>query len=432
MLIKLRVEKAPSQSYITQLWNNDIFSAGNKSRKYSKESFIHPWSRYFTIVLFSIAALTAVYWAIHAPQKLWPSVTAVLIVACPCSLLLSATFSFGSMQRIFGKNRLYLKNAAVIESLAGITQIVFDKTGTLTQGSQGKVLYVGETLEPEEEAGVHSVAAQSSHVLSKAIAASLRPGSRNIMVPQQFKETTGSGLAAIINERTIRMGSASYIEGIDEKSSPATKSRVHVKINDHYKGYYEITNRYRPGLQQMASRLSGQGYGLHLLSGDNDSERENIRSLFGDKANILFGQTPQQKLEYIAQCRAKGDRVLMIGDGLNDAGALMQADCGIAVSDDAARFSPACDAIIDGRMVSRLPDLLAYARWNKRIVTAGFVLSILYNIVGISFAVQGKLSPLVAAILMPLSSISIVSLAGFLSGFVAGRLGLSRKAAEEK
>ena len=115
----------------------------------------------------------------------------------------------------------------------------------------------------------------------------------------------------------------------------------------------------------------------------------------------------------------------MIGEGLNDAGALMQSDTGIAVSDNTSQFSPACDAIIDGSKIGMIHQLLAYAKSGKKIVAASFTLSILYNIVGLSFAVQGTLSPIVAAILMPASSISIVLLVTLLSSLSARRIGLS-------
>jgi P-type Cu+ transporter len=158
----------------------------------------------------------------------------------------------------------------------------------------------------------------------------------------------------------------------------------------------------------MAAALKKDGYEVHVLSGDNDQELNNLRNLFGPDLKVLFRQNPQDKLDYIRKLQDNGKKVLMLGDGLNDAGALRQADAGIAVTDATNLFSPASDGILDGSMVNRLAKLLAFARKSKTIVTVSFILSILYNIVGLSFATRGLLQPMIAAILMPASSISIV------------------------
>lgn len=425
--IKLSVVKEPSQSYITELWNNN--EAGKA--KHSESSFIHPWSRYFTLVLFSIAAATAVYWAFVDMSRLWIAVTAVLIVACPCSLLLSATFTFGHMQRIFGRNKLYLKNAGVIETLAAVKHIVFDKTGTITQNGQSAVSYHGSLLTGAEKALVKKAASQSSHPLSQALAVYLPAFAEQEKAVEQFEEITGNGILAVADRHKVQLGSASFIGAAHSGDSSLVKPRVYLRLDESYKGYFEISNQYRPGIQQLVNSLKEKGYRLHLLSGDNNAEKNNLQEIFGEDTPLNFNASPQQKLAYITALQRKGEKVLMIGDGLNDAGALMAADCGIAVSDDAARFSPACDAIIDGQMISRLDALLGFAGWNRRIVMAGFILSVLYNIAGLSFAVQAKLSPLTAAILMPCSSISIMLLAWGLTAAKASRYKLSGKHDED-
>ncbi len=418
--LQLQVVKEPSQSYITQLWNNDVFAKA----KHREPSFIHPWSRYFTAVLFSIAAMAAAYWSFHDPSKVWLVVTAVLIVACPCSLLLSATFTFGNMLRIFGRHKLYLKNASVIESLAAINTIVLDKTGTITQPGKAAMHYRGDALSGEEKDCIRWAASQSSHTLSHSVAAFIpHTVSAQKKQLQSFTETAGSGLVASMDGMQVQLGSAAYIQP-GAAYPDANSARVYVKINDTYKGFYEIFNSYRPGIAEMVNDFVQQGYQLHLLSGDNDAEKNNLVKLFGEKKLLHFNISPKQKLKYIKQLQRKPAKVLMLGDGLNDAGALMQADCGIAVSDDAARFSPACDAIIDGGSVNKLFAFIQYAKAGKKIVTASFILSILYNIVGISFAMQAKLSPLFAAILMPASSISIVLFVSVVTSWVARRKGL--------
>jgi Cu+-exporting ATPase len=408
--IQMEVVTPVSQSYITQLWNNDIFH--NKKNK--EQSFIHPWSRYFTYALFSIAFLASIYWWVNDPGKIWPSVTAVLIVACPCSLLLSATFTYGNMLSLFGRKKLYLKNSSVIETLGKIDTVVLDKTGTITHHKSSLVFFEGETLNDQEKQLIKTITSHSTHPLSKMIAASLETEKTDRLAIAGYKEISGKGLEGLINNESIKIGSYEYVaENKDGSlSSYLTNSLstpgVHVKLGSRLLGRFLVSNDYRSGLDDMAASLKRDGYELHVLSGDNDQELANLRNLFGPDLKVMFRQNPQDKLHYIRSLQNNGRNVLMLGDGLNDAGALRQADAGIAVTDATNLFSPASDGILDGSMVNRLDKLLAFARKSKTIVTASFILSILYNVVGLSFATRGLLQPMIAAILMPASSISIV------------------------
>ena len=419
--IELDVVNEVSQSYITQLWNNDIFHAP----KNITGSFIHPWSRYFTLVLFSIALAAVIFWWIKAPANILPVLSSVLLVACPCSLLLSATFTYGNMLRIFGKNKLYLKNAGVIETLSKTDTIVFDKTGTITQGHSAAVVYQGTPLTENEKVIIKNITEQSSHPLSKIIASYITIAKEKALNVEAFKEFTGQGIEAVVNKVPVKMGSASFIaQQHPGLISYDTGTHVHLLINDVHMGRFSVSNNYRDGLPEMLHGIKSMKYDLHVLSGDNDSEKDNLQHLFGKETILRFQRSPQEKLEYIRALQQKNKNVLMLGDGLNDAGALMQSNVGIAVSDNTSRFTPACDAILDGACIGRIDKLLSYAKAGKKIVTASFILSILYNIVGLSFAVSAGLSPLVAAILMPVSSISIILFVTLLSNIVAKRKGL--------
>ena len=418
-VIELEIIKEPSQSYITQLWNNEIFNG----KKNIERSFIHPWSRYFTLALFTVAFATFLYWLNTDVSRILPAVTSVLIVACPCSLLLSATFTYGNMLRILGKNKLYLKNANVIEALAKINAIVFDKTGTISQNNSSSISYEGTQLNKEELAAVKNIARQSSHPLSKIIFSSLH--ANEILPVEAFTEYTGRGVEGSVNNIHVKMGSASFLNQFETGSiSYDTGTHIHVVMNDVHKGRFTVNNQYRQGIQELADNLEKEKFDLYVLSGDNDSEKENLKKIFDKETELSFNQSPQQKLDYILSLQLQKKNVLMLGDGLNDAGALMQSNVGIAVSDNTSQFSPACDAILDGSNVKLLDKFLSFARSGKNIVTISFILSILYNIVGLSFAVQGILSPMIAAILMPASSISIVLLVTALSSAIARLKGL--------
>jgi Cu+-exporting ATPase len=157
----------------------------------------------------------------------------------------------------------------------------------------------------------------------------------------------------------------------------------------------------------------GRKYELHLLSGDNDAEKTTLLPVFGREESLHFRQSPKDKLEYIEQLKKNGKKILMVGDGLNDAGALKESHVGITIADNVYHFSPACDGILDSERFSKLPAFISFSKTSMRIVKAGFTLSFIYNIIGISFASAGLLTPLLSAILMPLSSVTAVAFATF-------------------
>ena len=149
-------------------------------------------------------------------------------------------------------------------------------------------------------------------------------------------------------------------------------------------------------------------YGISVLSGDNNHAARQLRKMMGHNVALLFEQKPADKLAYIQQLQAKGEKVMMIGDGLNDAGALKQSDIGISIAEDNNNFTPASDGIMKADKLPMLSGFIQLCKANKRIILLSFILSLIYNIIGLYFAVQGILSPLIAAILMPSSSVSII------------------------
>ncbi|HUM97790.1 MAG TPA: heavy metal translocating P-type ATPase metal-binding domain-containing protein [Chitinophagaceae bacterium] len=414
--VEILVIKEVGQSYLTKLWNKEEMQQKGEDKNVS---FVHLLSRYFTYIVLSIATITALYWQFHNSAKIWPAVTAVFIIACPCALLLSNTFTNGNVLRILGRNRFYLRNAAVIETIAETTHIVFDKTGTLTSSYFQNINYNGKPLTTEQEQQIAALASNSNHPLSRALAMHLSPV--NLKKVTGFKENTGEGIEGIVGEDLIKLGTEKFVTG--NRHFLQTSTVVYVGFEEEVKGYYSFGNQYRNEIPELIQKLKSK-YKLSVISGDNEASMHNLQRLMGKNTTILFHQKPEDKLNYIKQLQQSGEKVMMIGDGLNDAGALKQSDVGIAVTEQANNFTPSSDAIIEAGQLPRLTKFFKLCRANKNIVVASFVLSIVYNVVGLFFAVQGNLSPLVAAILMPISSLSILLLTYGSSSLIARKLRL--------
>jgi Cu+-exporting ATPase len=165
-------------------------------------------------------------------------------------------------------------------------------------------------------------------------------------------------------------------------------------------------------MKQLCQKLSN--YTIHVLSGDKDKDKELITQLIGSDTNVHFNQTPKDKFDYVLDLQSQGKNVLVVGDGLNDAGALGIANVGIAVSEDIFRFTPSSDGIIKANKLHELNHFIELSAYAKKILHICLGFSLTYNTIGLGFAVLGFLTPLVAAILMPLSSITIVALSTLL------------------
>lgn len=411
--IKLKVLKEISHSYLTQLWNDEAFTKENEALF---EGMTNSISKYFTIIILVIAFGSALFWLQTDTKTAVNVFTAVLIIACPCALALSAPFTFGNVLRILGRNKFYLKNATVIEELSKISTIVFDKTGTITQSSNSSIKYFGVEFSEKQQTGLYSLFRQSSHPLSKMIFNDF--SNLPLVEVCAYSELLGKGISAKINGVEYVVGSEQFVKSTASKTAQAT--RVHIKINTEYYGYYQVENKYRENLKSTIAELSSK-FKLKLISGDNSSEQENLLNYFDETSEFLFDQTPSDKLSYIKKLQKLDENVLMIGDGLNDSGALKQSNVGISISEDVNTFSPACDAILDAAVFDKLPDYISYCKSSINIVIISFIISFLYNIVGLTFAVQGLLSPIFAAILMPLSSITVVVFVTVASNYVALR-----------
>ncbi len=400
-VIEMEVLFSVSQSYLTQLWSNDVFQ---KRVEQQHKTITDRISRYFTPALLALAVVSFIYWIFIDVQTAFNVFTAILIVACPCALALTAPFTLGNVLRILGNRKFYLKNALVVEQLAKVDTIVFDKTGTITTNKKTSITYEGQILNDFELKLLKNALRGSNHPLSRRLYDFI-PNQQKIETIS-FEEVIGKGIFAKFEEGSVKLGSSQFLEHMSENTHKKTK--VHVEINGVYKGSYVFNNQYRKGLEQLFEQLTPK-YQLIVLSGDNDGERKILEKMLPKSTLLVFNQKPEQKLNYIEQLQSNGKNVMMIGDGLNDAGALAQSNIGISISENVNVFSPACDGILDASQFDKIAFFMKYSKNAMKTIYMSFGLSLLYNVVGLSFAVTGKLDPIVAAIIMPLSTITIVS-----------------------
>jgi Cu+-exporting ATPase len=416
--IELEVIKDVSQSYLTQLWNSDTFTKEEDSKL---QTFSNVISKYFTLAILILAIASAAFWMPVSFNMALNVFAAVLIVSCPCALALAIPFTYGNVMRIYGRNKFFIKNTNVIEKLSNVTSIVFDKTGTITQNKKSVITFEGRELNEFELSLVKSLSRQSTHPLSRKIFDFLEKYETREVI--DYSEYVGKGAEGEIEGLDIKMGSEEYVTGkntIGKYGTGSGSSRVYFSINNLFLGYFSITNSYRTGLAEVIQNLEKR-YKLHLLSGDNEGEREFLQSYFKDPLQMYFKQTPENKLKYIKALQNEGENVLMIGDGLNDAGALKQSDIGISISEDVTNFSPACDGILNSEEFQQLPEIIKLSKDSFKIIITSFAVSFVYNLLALGIAVDGLLKPIVAAILMPVSSVSVVVFCVLLTNYTSRR-----------
>lgn len=408
--IEITIIKKVSQSYLTQLWNDTAFE---KSENKPMSELADRIGTNFTIYVLVVAFGTLFYWLYKDPHIAVFAFAAVLIVACPCAVALSIPFTFGNGLRILSSKNFFLKNTGVFESIQKIDRVVFDKTGTLTHVMKNEINYEGTELSPKEKSQVKSLAYHSSHPLSRQIFDHLHVESLEM---ENYEEKVGYGILGKFGETVVKIGSSSFVDSANSND----KSGVYIKIGDEIKGKFTFSNFYREGLSDLVKFLNAK-YKLSLISGDSDSEKENLLKIFPANSELLFDLKPKDKLDYIADKQSKGERILFVGDGLNDAGALQKSNVGVVITENINNFTPASDAILSADRFASLKKYLEYILDVRKLVLAAYLVAFVYNIIGISYATTGRLSPLVAAILMPLSSISVVLFGVLSSTYLAKR-----------
>lgn len=410
--IEAEVVRDVNQGHLTKLWNSGMLT----EKEGKVKSFSDRVSRYFTWGLLLIAIFSFAAWAFYDMSKAFFVFTSVLIVACPCALALSSPFALGNMMRILGRNGFYLKNSQALEEMAHINHIVFDKTGTLSMSNSFGISYEGRALNEKERAILFAGSRQSKHPYSRAVA----EWSTSAQIPLvEFEEKIGRGIVIRSSEHQLKLGSAEWL-GV---RSDHREKGVHLEVNGDYYGFFCLSPRFRAHSKETLKAL-GTNHELSLVSGDDASELPQVQALYPAFVALQFKASPEDKMKSIRALKSQGNQVMMMGDGLNDSGALMQADLGVVITEDVNNFTPAANAILQADQFEKLPLYFKLSKQTLSIIHISFGISLAYNLVGLSWAVSGNLSPVFAAILMPLSSISVVLFNTMATHYVAKKGGL--------
>ncbi len=391
----MRANQKVEHSYLINLWNDNT-SEKNKI----KQTWVDRWANHFTLFLLGLTVLSFVYWFKLDWNRGLHAATTILIVACPCALLLSSAFTQGAALYQLSKIGCHAKNARVLDTLASANYIAWDKTGTITT----KDVQVEWKLQPESNhlPAVHILAQQSTHPISQSLCNKTKNYHQDTPV-SQFIDEPGKGISAMINGQFYKIGNAEWV-GVKALNN----INAYISCNGNIIGTILLHHPIRKGMKKVLTHLN-ESFGQTVLSGDPIKFSTEILSILPAGCHPFHGLSPEQKRNHILQLQGQNKKVVMIGDGLNDAGALSCADVGIAITEDAFGFSPSCDMIIEGRQIDKIPQIIQYAKDQQSIVRWSFGISLLYNIIGLSVAVQGQMHPLIAAILMPTSSITIMS-----------------------
>ena len=407
--IVLGIIDKPDENKLWSAWKSE-------SHEKLQSNWTNKVSKYFTLAVLSIAAISGLIWYFIDPSAILFVVSSVLIVACPCALALSAPFTYGNTLRVFSKNQFFIKLADSIFNMSKSTQLVLDKTGTLTERNGRSMEYVGKQLSKHELQLVYSSSKQSNHPLSISIAQNIN--GLSAISSSNFKEFPGKGIQAYFGEERVKLGSFEWL-GVKRET---TDSAVAVELNGIYKGYFKLVQAYRNDLGHVLHDL-GKEQELSLLSGDNNGEEEALKQVYPDWRFMKFNMNPKDKAEVI-DAMNRYEKVAYVGDGINDSLALESSDMGIAITESLNDFYPGSDGVLLADSLPKLPAFFSLAKYTNKILKWSLLLSLIYNICGLAFAVSGQLTPVVAAILMPISSITVVSLDAALVHLKARKLKL--------
>jgi P-type Cu+ transporter len=385
------------------------------------------------------AWLSNYLWSAHPPVGNLAAgfiiAAAVLIIACPCAMGLATPAAIMAGSNAAAQRGILIRDGVALEKAGEVTAVVFDKTGTLTLGKMSVVAQWGgsskteirnskqiQNLKSEKSEGDISVfrmaaelARHSKHPISQAMSGVSNVGA-NVT---DWKEIRGAGVQAIVDGQLAKLGSLTWLEqsGIDLMSgkefigkwSGEGASVIALAIGDSLAALFAVKDTLKEGAAEVVRRIQGQGLRVCLVTGDNRATAESISKQVGiDPKNVFAQVRPEEKSAFVKTLQQQGERVAFVGDGINDAPALEQADLGIAVSRASDIAREAADIILLRSEIEAVPESLGLARATLRTIKQNLFWAFFYNAIGIPLAALGFMSPILCAAAMGFSDIVVI------------------------
>lgn len=407
---------------------------------------IMPW---FVTVTITLAVASALYWFFNAGiETAIMTGTAVLIVTCPCALGLATPMAIAVASGVSARHGILVKNGAVLETLNKVEHFVFDKTGTLTKGEMTVVdtLWAKGVDQQQTLLETASLEGKSEHSLALAVTEFVKEAyslSANEMLDVvNFKALAGKGVVGEVAGQKMYIGTAKWLqsEGImfpaelvtaADKNAERAQTAIWIAKNSQVQGVLFLEDEIRPEALQLITRLKAQGKQVTLLSGDLTVVANQVAQRLGGM-NVIAEVLPEDKNRVIQELQALGQQVAMVGDGVNDAPALVRANVGIALGSGTDVSMESADIVLINNNILAVDTAVALSARTLRTVKQNIVSSVAYNLIMVPLAVTGILTPLMSAISMPLSSLVVIGNAARIRSFFSKKAMDKRLKEEER
>ncbi len=379
---------------------------------------IVPW---FVLATLTLATLTFIYWSQFDFETALLAATSVLVVTCPCAFGLATPMSVAVATGIGANRGVLIKQGEALEQLSQVTHFVFDKTGTLTEGrlKVASIQCFGDMSEATLLQLAASVEQYSEHGIATAICEAAKTKSLRPLSISNFQSTPGKGVMSSVEQSTVYVGTLAWLHSLGIKLSTQYQpmlnqleadgiSCVLIAVNGRIEGMLGLVDSLRSDATETVQQLLNAGVKVTVLSGDKKAVVNAVTACLGDvtrQAEVL----PKDKSDVIRALQQSGDIVAMVGDGINDSPALIQADVGIAMASGTDVSVESADVVLSHQMLNKVAEARLLAARTLRTIRQNIVLSISYNVIMVPLAMMALVSPLVAAITMPLSSLLVIA-----------------------